>query len=92
MEVFKFEGYGCGLCQVGLPCEAGSPESLGARRVTAPTAAFGLSQTPEDRTSGELLRFDIFNEFHDQFSALDFGHGVHPEEFFPRFDGIFPVV
>lgn len=39
-----------------------------------------------------LLRFDVFNEFHNPFSALDFGHGVHPEEFFPRFDGIFPVV
>ena len=24
-ETFKFEGYGCGLCQVGVPCEAGIP-------------------------------------------------------------------
>ena len=22
---YKFEGYGCGLCQVGVPCEAGIP-------------------------------------------------------------------
>ena len=24
-ENYKFEGYGCGLCQVGVPCEAGIP-------------------------------------------------------------------
>lgn len=24
-ETFGFEGYGCGLCQVGVPCEAGIP-------------------------------------------------------------------
>jgi epoxyqueuosine reductase len=24
-ERYKFEGYGCGLCQVGVPCEAGIP-------------------------------------------------------------------
>ena len=24
-EAYKFEGYGCGLCQVGVPCEAGIP-------------------------------------------------------------------
>jgi len=24
-EAFHFEGYGCGLCQVGVPCEAGIP-------------------------------------------------------------------
>jgi len=24
-ETYKFEGYGCGLCQVGIPCEAGIP-------------------------------------------------------------------
>ncbi|MGB5618031.1 MAG: epoxyqueuosine reductase [Desulfobacterales bacterium] len=24
-KTFKFEGYGCGLCQVGVPCEAGIP-------------------------------------------------------------------
>ena len=24
-ETYKFEGYGCGLCQVGVPCEAGIP-------------------------------------------------------------------
>jgi epoxyqueuosine reductase len=24
-ETYKFEGYGCGLCQVGVPCETGIP-------------------------------------------------------------------
>jgi ferredoxin len=24
-ETYKFDGYGCGLCQVGVPCEAGIP-------------------------------------------------------------------
>ena len=24
-KTYKFEGYGCGLCQVGIPCEAGIP-------------------------------------------------------------------
>ena len=24
-KTFKFEGYGCLLCQVGMPCEAGIP-------------------------------------------------------------------
>jgi epoxyqueuosine reductase QueG len=24
-KTYKFEGYGCGLCQVGVPCEAGIP-------------------------------------------------------------------
>ncbi|MDZ7700300.1 MAG: epoxyqueuosine reductase [Deltaproteobacteria bacterium] len=24
-ETYKFEGYGCGLCQVGVPCEGGIP-------------------------------------------------------------------
>jgi len=24
-EAYKFKGYGCGLCQVGVPCEAGIP-------------------------------------------------------------------
>jgi len=24
-EIYKFEGYGCGLCQVGVPCEAEIP-------------------------------------------------------------------
>jgi len=24
-ETYRFEGYGCGLCQVGVPCEAGIP-------------------------------------------------------------------
>jgi epoxyqueuosine reductase len=24
-KVYRFEGYGCGLCQVGVPCEAGIP-------------------------------------------------------------------
>lgn len=24
-QKYKFEGYGCGLCQVGVPCEAGIP-------------------------------------------------------------------
>ena len=24
-ETYKFQGYGCGLCQVGVPCEAGIP-------------------------------------------------------------------
>ena len=24
-QTYKFEGYGCGLCQVGVPCEAGIP-------------------------------------------------------------------
>ncbi len=26
---YGFEGYGCGLCQTGVPCEAGIPEGLG---------------------------------------------------------------
>ena len=25
-ERFKFDGYGCGLCQTGVPCESGIPE------------------------------------------------------------------
>jgi ferredoxin len=25
LKTYKFEGYGCGLCQVGVPCEAGIP-------------------------------------------------------------------
>jgi epoxyqueuosine reductase QueG len=25
---YKFEGYGCGLCQTGVPCESGIPEGL----------------------------------------------------------------
>jgi epoxyqueuosine reductase len=24
-KTYQFEGYGCGLCQVGVPCEAGIP-------------------------------------------------------------------
>jgi len=24
-KTYRFEGYGCGLCQVGVPCEAGIP-------------------------------------------------------------------
>ena len=24
-QTYHFEGYGCGLCQVGVPCEAGIP-------------------------------------------------------------------
>jgi epoxyqueuosine reductase QueG len=28
-ERFGFEGYACGLCQTGTPCEAGIPEGLG---------------------------------------------------------------
>jgi len=24
-KTYKFVGYGCGLCQVGVPCEAGIP-------------------------------------------------------------------
>ena len=24
-EAFGFEGYGCGLCQTGVPCESGLP-------------------------------------------------------------------
>jgi len=24
-EIYKFAGYGCGLCQVGVPCETGIP-------------------------------------------------------------------
>ena len=70
----------------------GSPGSLGAQRVTAPTQSLDRARTADDGTSGELLFFDIFNELHNQFSALNFGHWVHPEEFFPRFNGIFPVV
>ena len=27
-ENFGFEGYGCGLCQTGVPCESGIPEEL----------------------------------------------------------------
>lgn len=27
-EAYGFEGYGCGLCQVGVPCESGIPEEL----------------------------------------------------------------
>jgi len=27
-ENYGFEGYGCGLCQVGVPCESGIPPSL----------------------------------------------------------------
>lgn len=26
---FGFDGYGCGLCQTGVPCESGIPEELG---------------------------------------------------------------
>jgi len=26
---YGFEGYGCGLCQTGVPCESGIPETLG---------------------------------------------------------------
>jgi epoxyqueuosine reductase QueG len=26
-KIFKLEGYGCGLCQTGVPCESGIPES-----------------------------------------------------------------
>ncbi|MBN1906976.1 MAG: hypothetical protein JW927_17995 [Deltaproteobacteria bacterium] len=25
MEKYNFEGYGCGLCQVGVPCESMIP-------------------------------------------------------------------
>ena len=33
-EHFGFEGYGCGMCQTGVPCESGIPRSkLGAARV-----------------------------------------------------------
>ena len=28
---YGFEGYGCGLCQTGVPCESGIPERLGPR-------------------------------------------------------------
>lgn len=27
-EHYGFEGYGCGLCQVGVPCESGIPEGI----------------------------------------------------------------
>jgi hypothetical protein len=30
-ETYGFEGYGCGLCQVGVPCESGIPEGIGNR-------------------------------------------------------------
>jgi epoxyqueuosine reductase len=28
-ETYGFDGYGCGLCQTGVPCESGIPEGLG---------------------------------------------------------------
>jgi epoxyqueuosine reductase QueG len=30
-EHYGFEGYGCGLCQIGVPCESGIPEDLKLR-------------------------------------------------------------
>jgi epoxyqueuosine reductase len=30
-DVYGFDGYGCGLCQVGVPCESGIPEELQPR-------------------------------------------------------------
>jgi epoxyqueuosine reductase QueG len=30
-DVYGFDGYGCGLCQAGVPCESGIPEGLGGR-------------------------------------------------------------
>ncbi|MDP6365049.1 MAG: epoxyqueuosine reductase [Nitrospinota bacterium] len=30
-EAYGFEGYGCGLCQTGTPCESGIPKSLKGR-------------------------------------------------------------
>ena len=33
-EHFGFEGYGCGLCQTGVPCESGIPVRQGAERST----------------------------------------------------------
>lgn len=27
-ETYGFDGYGCGLCQVGVPCESGIPEGI----------------------------------------------------------------
>lgn len=27
-EQYNFDGYGCGLCQVGIPCESGIPEGI----------------------------------------------------------------
>ena len=38
-ETYQFEGYGCGLCQVGVPCEAGIP-------VKAAREAFKLGIKP----------------------------------------------
>ena len=48
-KTYKFQGYGCGLCQVGVPCEAGipvtlRPKSAGTRRVAPAAAAPGLTQ------------------------------------------------
>jgi epoxyqueuosine reductase len=28
VEHYGFDGYGCGLCQVGVPCESGIPEGI----------------------------------------------------------------
>ncbi len=28
-QTYGFDGYGCGLCQTGLPCESGIPAGLG---------------------------------------------------------------
>jgi len=33
-ENYGFVGYGCGLCQVGIPCESGLPEDIGLRSAT----------------------------------------------------------
>ena len=38
-KTYKFEGYGCGLCQVGVPCEAGIP-------VKAAREALGRGELP----------------------------------------------
>jgi len=37
---FRFDGYGCGLCQTGVPCESGIPSSLLERAMT-PAAGVG---------------------------------------------------
>ena len=29
-EKYHFKGYGCGLCQVGVPCESKIPEDIDA--------------------------------------------------------------
>jgi epoxyqueuosine reductase QueG len=36
---YGFEGYGCGLCQTGVPCESGVPEELWQKVETGPGRA-----------------------------------------------------